>query len=58
MKTIVICIYGSQLPIRKEVTPVITRIDVRKWETALAPNSNHHSHSAAGALAAAFRWEV
>lgn len=35
---------------------MIKKIEVRKWETAMAPNSNHHSHSAAGALAANFVW--
>lgn len=35
---------------------MITRIQQRKWETALAPNSNHHSHSAGTALSALFTW--
>jgi len=37
---------------------MITRIEPRKWETALAPNANHHSHSAAGVLTRAFQWKL
>lgn len=35
---------------------MITKVEPRKWETALAPNSNHHSHSSAGILAREFEW--
>lgn len=34
---------------------MITRIAARKWEKALAPNSNHHSHSTAGI---SFTWAL
>lgn len=36
---------------------MIKRIEPRKWEKALAPNSNHHSHSSALALAKHFEWK-
>lgn len=37
---------------------MITRISVRKWDKALAPNANHHSHSSALGLAAKFVWTL
>lgn len=36
---------------------MITRISIRKWDKALAPNSNHHSHTTGLGLAEHFTWK-
>lgn len=37
---------------------MISPVELRKWDKALAPNANHHSHSTGLGLAAHFTWKT